>query len=208
MVKTAEERAGTAYHQKLTVAGILKHIVSNSTLGGEVKLVSISVKDVESALSIKLDNNVKIRIGKFLNEAPFKTSKSRSGGYTKYVVDVEKLYHYVRSYGVDLSMLADDELDRLGEMTGLDWRGIGFNRDEWIKSIADKLFGGNSRGSTQQTSTHSTPSQQGGELGGAESKEHGVESGEGAPSRSIEGAVEAGMVSSTPSTRSSVDSAA
>ena len=93
MVKTAEERAGIAYHQKLAVAGILKHIVSNATLGGEVKLVSISVKDVESALSTKLDNNVKIRIGRFLNEAPFKASKSRSGGYTKYVVDVEKLYH-------------------------------------------------------------------------------------------------------------------
>ena len=208
MVKTAEERAGIAYHQKLAVAGILKHIVSNATLGGEVKLVSISVKDVESALSTKLDNNVKIRIGRFLNEAPFKASKSRSGGYTKYVVDVEKLYHYVRSYGVDLSMLTDDELDRLEKATGLDWRSIGFNRDEWIKSIADRLFGGNSGGSTQQTSTPSTPFQQGGKLGGAESKEHGVESGEGAPSRSVEGAVEAGMVSLAPPTRSSVDSMA
>lgn len=113
---------------------------------------------------MKLDNNVKIRIGKFLNEAPFKASKSRSGGYTKYVVDVEKLYHYVRSYGVDLLMLTDDGLDRLEKATGLDWRSIGFNRDEWVRSIVNKLLRGNSGDATQQTSTHSTPSQQGGNL--------------------------------------------
>ena len=173
MVKTAEERAGTAYHQKLAIIGILKYMASNSILGGKVKLVSISVKDIERALSMKFDNNVKIRIGRFLNEAPFKASKSRSGGYTKYLIDVERLYHYATSYNIDLSMLSDDELDKLEKVTSLSWRTAGFNRDVWVKNVVGKFFGENSPESPQPPSTPSTPSQQDRKPGGG-SDNHNV----------------------------------
>jgi len=146
MIKTAEERAGVTHYQRLAIVGILKHVVSNSTLNGMVKLVSISTKDIASALGMKLDGSTRIRIGKFLREAPFKVSISKSGGYTKYLIDLEKLYQYVLSYGVDISMLTDEELEKLEKVTGLSWKGVSFNKDDWIKSIVEKLFGGTKQG--------------------------------------------------------------
>ncbi len=158
MVKTAEERAGIAYHQKLAIAGILKHVASSATLGGAVKLVSVSTKDIASALSTKLDSSTRIRIGRFLREAPFKVSMTKSGGYTKYLIDIEKLYQYVQSYGVDTSMLSDEELEKLEKATGLSWRGAGFNKDEWIKNVVERIFGKKSDGEPLQSSTSSTQS--------------------------------------------------
>jgi len=156
MAECSQERAGTSYHQRIAIVGILKHIAANLTLTGKVKFISISVKEVEETLNIKIDMNTRIRIGKFLSEAPFKVSKSKSGGYAKYVLDVEELYNYVRNYNVDISSLADDELDKLEKVTGLNWKSIGFNKDEWVKTIVSKLFGENSGDASQQLSTHST----------------------------------------------------
>jgi len=151
MIKTADERAGVTHHQRLAIVGILEHVVSSSTLEGTVKLVSVSTKDIASALGMKLDSSTRIRIGKFLREAPFKVSMTKSGGYTKYLIDVEKLYQYVLSYGVDISMLADEELEKLKNVTGYDWKGVGFNKNEWIKSIVKKLFGEQSGGHQHRT---------------------------------------------------------
>ena len=186
LAEAAEERAGVAYHQKLAIVGILKYLTINTTLDGVVKLVSVSVKEIEGALGTRLDSGLKVKIGKFLNEAPFKVSKGRSGGYTRYVVDVEKLYQYVKSYNVDLSMLSDEELERLEEVTSLDWRGIGFNRDEWVRSVIDRLFGGNSGGSPGTPSTPSTEPRD-------ESKtleEAGAQGDASGASGSVEGAAE------------------
>jgi len=157
MVESSQERAGTPFHQRVTVVGILKHVAASSTLSGKVKAVSVTVKDIEGSLGVKVDMNTKVRIGKFLNEAPFKVSKSRSGGYTKYVVDVEKVYNYVRNYNVDISLLTDDELDKLEKLTDLNWRGIGFNKDEWMKNVMAKLFGEISGGNPPEPSTPPTP---------------------------------------------------
>ena len=156
MATVAEERSGVAYHQKLAIIGILRYLSGKTTLEGTVKLISISVKDISHALGMRLDSSLRVRIGKFLNEAPFKASKSKSGGYTRYLVDVEKLYQYVRSYNVDLSMLNDDEVERLEKATGLDWRGIGFNKNEWVKTVIDKLFGENNDESLDVSPTPST----------------------------------------------------
>jgi len=80
MAKCSQGRAGTSYHQRIAIVGILKHIAANLTLTGKVKFISISVKEVEETLDTKIDMNTRIRIGKFLSEAPFKVSKSKSGG--------------------------------------------------------------------------------------------------------------------------------
>ena len=144
MVETFEERAGTPYHQKMTITGILKYIATTPILTGTVKAISITVKDIvkdiESSLGSRIDVDTKVKIGRFLNEAPFKVSKSRSGGYTKYLIDVEKLYSYVKNYNADISLLTDDELDSLERATGLNWRGTGFNKDDWIKRAVARLF--------------------------------------------------------------------
>ncbi len=203
MAAAAEERAGVAYHQKLAIVGILRHLTGNTSLDGVVKLVSVSVKDIESALGMRLDSGLKVKIGKFLNEAPFKTSKNRSGGYTRYVVDVEKLYQYVKSYNVDLSMLSGEELERLEKATSLDWRGIGFNRDEWAKSIIGKLFGGNNGGSPGTPSTPSTESRDEPEASAQGNGNRGVEGGEKASAPPTPGSVEGVAEGLPPSTSDS-----
>jgi hypothetical protein len=82
-------------------------------------------------------------------------------------------------------MLTSEELERLEEVTGLDWRGIGFNRDEWVKNVIDRLFGGNSGGSPGTPSTPSTQPrdepktlEEAGAQGGASGASGSVEGGE------------------------------
>lgn len=162
LLNTIEEKAGVDYHQKLAIVGVLKCTLRYSSLSNNKVFVEVTVKDIVEALGLRLGDPIKSRIGLFLKEAPFKVSSRKSGGYTKYIIDITKLYQFIDSYKVDISGLSDEEIGALEKFTGLLWKNAGFNKDAWINELMKDL-GLEVRGKTtpqvlQQPSTPSTES--------------------------------------------------